>query len=117
MLLLKIFEYPDHYFLGYAEKNRVKRQSEEESDEKAVRELQEKLNRGITIDGQYFPTYQSVVEEHAQLCEEVAYVKYMCRKAGVEDWVSDEEDLDDITKEEINKKLQEKYQKGELDQE
>ena len=72
MLLLKIFEYWVH-FLGYAEKNRVKRQSEEESDEKAIRELQEKLNRGITIDGQYFPTYQSVVEEHAQLCEEAAH--------------------------------------------
>ena len=117
MLLLKIFEYPDHYFLGYAEKNRVKRQSEEESDEKAIRELQEKLNRGITIEWHYFPTYELVVEELARLCDEVAHVKYMCRKAGVEDWVSDEEDLDDITKEEINKKLQQKYQKGELNQE
>ena len=40
-------------------------------------------------------------------------MKYMCRKAGLDDWVSDEDDLDDSTKEEIRRILQRKYQTGE----
>ena len=116
VLLLKNFECSDHYFLGYAESCRVKRLSEEESLEKAIRELQEELNRGITIEGEYFPTYESVVEKYVQACEEAAHMKYICRKAGLEDFVSDEEDLDDSTKEEIRRILQRKYQTGELNQ-
>ena len=116
MLLLKIFQCRDHYFLGYAESCRVKRQTEDESLENAIRELQEELNRGITIDGEYYPTYESIVEKYVQSCEEAAHMKYMCRKAGLEDWVSDEEELDDSTKEEIRRILQRKYQTGELNQ-
>ena len=102
--------------LGYAESCRVKRQTEEESLENANRELQEELDRGITIDGEYFPTYESVVEKYVQSCEEAAHMKYMCRKAGLEDWISDEEDLDDSTKEEIRRILQRKYQTGDFNQ-
>ena len=111
--LLEIFQYRDHYFLGYAESCRVKRLSEEESLENANRELQEELDKGITIDGEYFPTYESVEEKYVQSCEEAARMKYMCRKAGLDDWVSDEDDLDDSTKEEIRRILQRKYQTGE----
>ena len=116
VLLLKILECWHHYFLGYAESCRVKKQTEEESLENAIRELQEELNRGITIEGEYFPTYESVVEKYAQLCEEGAHMKQMCRKAGLEDLVLDEDDLDDSTKEEISRILQRKYQTGELNQ-
>ena len=116
MLLLKILKCLDHYLLGYAESCRVKKQTEEESLENAIRELQEELNRGITIEGEHFPTYESVVEKYAQLCEEAAHMKFMCRKAGLEDLVSDEEDLDDSAKEEIRRILQRKYENGELNQ-
>ena len=116
MLLLKIFQCRDHYFLGYAESCRVKRQTEDESLENAIRELQEELNRGITIDGEYFPTYESIVEKYVQSCEEAAHMKYMCRKAGLEDWVSDEEDLDDGTREKIRMLLQQKLQTGGFNQ-
>ena len=74
------------------------------------------MDRGITIDGEYFPTYESVVQKYVQSCEEAAHMKHMCRKAGLEDWVSDEEDLDDNTKEEIGRILQQKYQTDELNQ-
>ena len=114
VLLLQIFECCDHYVLGYANSCRVKRQTEEESLENANRELQEELDRGITIDGEYLPTYESVVEKYVQSCQEAAHMKYMCRKAGLEDWASDEDDLDDSTKEEIRMILQEKYEAGEL---
>ena len=107
---------PGSLFLGYAESCRVKRLSEEESLEKAIRELQEELNRGITIEGEYFPTYESVVEKYVQSCEEAAHMKYMCRKAGLDDWVSDEEDLDDSTRENIRMLLQQKLQAGEFNQ-
>ena len=107
---------PWSLFLGYAENCRVKKLSEEESLENANRELQEELDRGITIDGEYFPTYESVVQKYVQSCEEAAHMKHMCRKAGLEDWVSDEEDLDDNTKEEIGRILQQKYQTDELNQ-
>ena len=114
VLLLKIFECLDHYFLGYAESCRVKKQTEEESLENAIRELQEELDRGITIDGEYFPTCESLEEKYAQSCQEAAHMKYMCRKAGLDDWVSDEEDLDDTTKEKIRRILHRKYRTGEL---
>ena len=114
VLLLKIFKWWDHNFLGYAESCRVKRQTEEESLENANRELQEELDRGITIDGEYFATYEAVVEKYAQSCQEAAHMKYLCRKAGLDDWVSDEDDFDDTTKEEIRTISQQKYQTGEF---
>ena len=115
-LLLKISEWCNHYFLGYAKSCRVRRQTEEESLENANRELQEELDRGIAIDGEYFPTYESVVEKYAQSCHEAAHMKYICRKAGLEDWVSDEDDLDDSTKEEIRMILPQNYTTVEFNQ-
>ena len=74
------------------------------------------MNRGITIEGEYFPCHEAVEEKYEQSCEEAAHMKYMCRKAGLEDWVSDEEDLDDSTREKIRMLLQQKLQTGGFNQ-
>ena len=86
---------------GYAERNRAKRLTEDESLENDCRELQEGLNRGITIDGEYSPNYEAVEEKYTTLCREIANIKYACREEGIECSPSDEEDLDDTTKEDI----------------
>ena len=83
VLLLKIFEYWVH-ILGYAEKNRVKRLTEDESLENDCRELQEGLNRGITIEGEYFPNYEAVEEKYALVCKEIANIIKMCKKEDIE---------------------------------
>ncbi len=109
MLLLKIFEYWVHV-LGYAEKNRVKRLTEDESLENDCRELQEGMNRKIAFEGEYFPSCEAVEEKYEQSCREIANIQYMCIKEGIDYYVSDEEDLDDITRENIRMLLQQKLQ-------
>ena len=115
MLLLKIFEYWVH-FLGYAEKNRVLKLTEDESLENDCRKLQEGLNRGITFDGEYFPNYEAVEEKYALLCREIANIIQMCKKEDIECSVSDEEDLDDIEKEDIRMSLKQTHQTYECNQ-
>ena len=103
-------------FLGYAERNRVKRLTEDESLENDCRKLQEGLNREITIEGEYFPNYEAVEETYEQFCREIASIKYMCIQEGKEEYCSDEEDLDDSTRENIRMLLQQKLQTGEFNQ-
>ena len=115
MLLLKIFKYWVH-ILVHAEKNRVKRLKEDESHENDCLELQEGLNRGITVEGEYFPNYEAVEEKYALVCKEIANIIKMCKKEDIECSVSDEEDLDDIAKEDIRMSLKQTHQTYEWNQ-
>ena len=100
-------------FLGYAERNRVKRLTEDESLENDCHELQGGLNRGITIEGEYFPNYEAVEEKYALVCKEIANIIKLCKKEDIECSVSDEEDVDDIAKGDIRRELK---QTGECNQ-